>query len=111
MLKLLEAFPGDPLQIGAILGREGSLERPSVRVLGYLTACTLYAALFNRSPEGLPVDTVNDKMRSRDGKPAQDPDGGPLKRTFSAQDRADLQRIAWEGLQQFQQLAASAGPR
>lgn len=24
---------------------------------------------------------------------------------------ADLQRIAWEGLQQFQQLAASAGPR
>jgi len=81
------------------------------QTMGYLTACTLYAALFNRSPEGLPVDTVNDTMRSRDGKPAQDPDGGPLKRTFSAQDRADLQRIAWEGLQQFQQLAASAGPR
>lgn len=81
------------------------------QTMGYLTACTLYAALFNRSPEGLPVDTVNDKMPSRDGKPAQDPDGGPLKRTFSARDRADLQRIAWEGLQQFQQLAASAGPR
>jgi hypothetical protein len=81
------------------------------QTMGYLTACTLYAALFNRSPEGLPIDTVNDKMRSRDGKPAQDPDGGPLKRTFSAQDRADLQRIAWEGLRQFQQLAASAGPR
>lgn len=29
--------------------------------------------------------------------------------TFSTQDRADLQRIAWEGLQQFQQVAASAG--
>jgi hypothetical protein len=81
------------------------------QTMGYLTACTFYAALFNRSPEGLTIDTVNDKMRSRDGKPAQDPDGGPLKRTFSAQDRADLQRIAWEGLQQFQQLAASAGPR
>jgi hypothetical protein len=81
------------------------------QTMGYLTACTFYAALFNRSPEGLTIDTVNDKMRSRDGKPAQDPDGGPLKRTFSAQDRADLQRIAWEGLQQFQQLAASAGVR
>ena len=80
------------------------------QTMGYLTACTIYAALFNRSPEGLPIDTVNDN-RTKDGKPAQDPDGGPLKRTFSAQDRADLQRIAWEGLKQFQQLAASAGPR
>lgn len=80
------------------------------QTMGYLTACTCYAALFNRSPEGLPVDTVNDSV-SRDGKPAQDPDGGPLKRTFSAQDRADLQRIAWEGLQQFQKLAVSAVSR
>ena len=78
------------------------------QTMGYLTACTFYAALFNRSPEGLPIDTVNDN-RTKDGKPAQDPDGGPLKRTFSAQDRADLQRIAWEGLQQFQQVAVSAG--
>ena len=54
------------------------------------------------------VDAVNDNC-TKDGKPAQDPDGGPLKRTFSAQDRADLQRIAWEGLQQFQQVVASAG--
>ncbi len=77
--------------------------------MGYLTACTFYAALFNRSPEGLPIDTVNDNLRSKDGKPAQDPDGGPLKRTFSAKDRTDLQRIAWEGLKQFQQLAAGAG--
>ena len=76
------------------------------QTMGYLTACTFYAALFNRSPEGLPIDTVDDN-RAKNGKPATDPDGGPLKRTFSAQDRADLQRIAWEGLQQFQQLAAS----
>ncbi len=78
--------------------------------MGYLTACTFYAALFNRSPEGLPIDTVDDN-RSKDGKPAQDPDGGPLKRTFSAKDRADLQRIAWEGLKQFQQVAAFSGHR
>ena len=49
-------------------------------------------------------DTVNDN-RTKDGKPAKDPDGGPLKRTFSAQDRADLQRIAWEGLKEFRQIA------
>ncbi|MEN6493433.1 MAG: hypothetical protein ABFD16_04000 [Thermoguttaceae bacterium] len=76
------------------------------QTMGYLTACTFYAALFHRSPEGLPIDTVNEKARSKDGKPAQDPDGGPLKRTFSAKDRTDLQRIAWEGLQQYQELAA-----
>lgn len=78
------------------------------QTMGYLTACTFYAALFNRSPEGLPIDTVND-TRAKNGKPAQDPDGGPLKRTFSAKDRADLQRIAWEGLKQFKELAASIG--
>jgi len=72
--------------------------------MGYLTACTFYAALFNRSPEGLPIDTVDQNARSKDGKPAQDPDGGPLKRTFSDKDRIDLQRIAWEGLKQFQQV-------
>lgn len=76
------------------------------QTMGYLTACTFYAALFNRSPEGLPIDSVNEKARAKDGQPAKDPDGGPLKRTFSAKDRADLQRIAWEGLKEYQELAA-----
>jgi hypothetical protein len=76
------------------------------QTMGYLTACAFYAALFNRSPEGLPIDTV-DENRTKDGKPAQDPDGGPFKRTFCAKDRADLQRIAWEGLKKFQEIAAS----
>jgi len=81
------------------------------QTMGYLTACTFYAALFNRSPEGLAIDTVNEKNRDKDGKPALDPDGGPLKRTFTAKDRADLQRMAWEGLKQFQQVAASTADR
>jgi hypothetical protein len=76
------------------------------QTMAYLTACTLYAALFNRSPEGLPIDTVNDN-RSRGGKPATDPDGEPLKRTFTARDRADLQRIAWEGLKQYKEIGIS----
>jgi hypothetical protein len=74
------------------------------QTMGYLTGCTFYAVLFNRSPEGLLLDTVDD-TRTKDGKPALDPDGGPLKRTFSPKDRADLQRIAWEGLKQFQKIA------
>jgi hypothetical protein len=80
------------------------------QTMGYLTACTLYAALFNRSPEGLPIDTINDSSPKGDKAP-QDPDGGPMRRTFSAKDRADLQRIAWEGLKQFQELTASGGQR
>jgi hypothetical protein len=76
------------------------------QTMGYLTACTFYAALFNRSPEGLPIDTINGRP-TRGGKPALDPDGNPLKRTFSAKDRTDLQRIAWEGLKQYQQIADS----
>ncbi|HPA20467.1 MAG TPA: hypothetical protein PLU30_22135 [Verrucomicrobiae bacterium] len=75
------------------------------QTMGYLTACAFYAALFHRSPEGLPIDTVNDNRPKVGGQPAKDPDGGPLKRTFSAQDRTDLQRIAWDGLKEFQQIA------
>ena len=78
--------------------------------MGYLTACTFYAALFNRSPEGLPIDKINGRAM-KDGKPALDPDGNPLKRTFSAKDRSDLQRIAWEGFQQFRQAAAPGSDR
>lgn len=64
--------------------------------MAYLTACTFYAALFRRSPEGLAIDRVTD-TRSQDKQRDKDRDGGPLKRTFSVKDRTDLQRIAWEG--------------
>jgi len=77
------------------------------QTMAYLTACTFYAVLFDRSPEGLPVDTVTD-IRHLDGHPDQDRDGGPLTRKFSAKDRADLQRIAWEGVSQFRKLDARA---
>jgi len=78
--------------------------------MGYLTACTFYAALFNRSPEGLPINKIDDRP-TRDGKPALDPDGKPILTVFSDKDRADLQRIAWEGLQQFRKVTAADGQR
>lgn len=76
------------------------------QTMAYLTACTLYAALFNQSPAGLPVDSVTD-IRHLEGPKAdktKDRDGGPITRKFSERDRADLQRIAWEGWSDFQKL-------
>ena len=77
------------------------------QTLAYLTACTFYAALFDRSPEGLPINTVTDIRFLDNGQKDKDRDGGPITRVFSDQDRADLQRIAWEGLQQFREIAAA----
>ena len=62
--------------------------------MAYLTACTFYAALFDRSPEGVPVDTITDIRVLDDAHKDKDRDGGPIAHTFSAKDRADLQRIA-----------------
>ncbi|WP_395741830.1 hypothetical protein [Prosthecobacter sp.] len=76
------------------------------QTMAYLTACTLYSAIFNQSPVGLPIDSVTD-IRSQE-KPVpdktKDRDGSPITRKFSEKDRADLQRIAWEGWQEFQKL-------
>lgn len=74
------------------------------QTLAYLTACTFYAALFDRSPEGLPIDQVTDIRYLDAAHKDLDRDGKPITRTFSARDRADLQRIAWEGLKQFRSL-------
>lgn len=76
------------------------------QTMSYLTACTLYAALFNQSPVGLPIDSITD-TRSFEGErndKTKDRDGNPITRKFNDKDRADLQRIAWEGWSEFQQL-------
>jgi hypothetical protein len=74
------------------------------QTMAYLTACSLYAALFEQSPVGLPIDSITD-IRYFDNKDkSKDRDGKPIKRTFSDKDRADLQRIAWEGFTEFNKL-------
>lgn len=74
--------------------------------LAYLSACTLYAALFHKSPQGLPINSVTDTrfFEQEPGNRTKDPDGHPITRTFSDKDRADLQRIAWESYQEFQKM-------
>ena len=75
--------------------------------LAYLTACTFQAALFDRSPEGLPVDRITD-IRFLDTKNKdKDRDGQPLTRVYSAKERAELQQIAWSGYQQYLKLSKS----
>jgi len=69
--------------------------------MAYLTACSLYAALFDRSPEGLPIASITD-IRFLGEDRTKDRDGDPITRAFSDKDREDLQRIAWEGGQIFQ---------
>lgn len=75
--------------------------------LAYLTACTFYAALFDRSPEGLPIDTVTDIRYLDEDHQNLDRDGNPIARKFSPKDCADMQRIAWEGLKEFRKIACS----
>lgn len=82
------------------------------KTMAYLTACTLYAALFEKSPEGLPIDSITDirYLEISKGKfdRTKDRDGQSIKQTFSDKDRADLQRIAWEGYSEFQKLRAAS---
>jgi hypothetical protein len=75
--------------------------------MAYLTACTFQAALFGRLPEGLPVDKITDIRFLDNENKDKDRDGQPLTRVYSAQERAELQRIAWAGYRQYLDLAKS----
>ena len=81
------------------------------KTMAYLTACTLYAALFERTPEGLPIDSITDvrywQRPDKSFDKTQDRDQQPIKQVFSAKDRADLQRIAWESYVEFESLRDS----
>ncbi|MFT5470020.1 MAG: hypothetical protein ACI8UO_005144 [Verrucomicrobiales bacterium] len=72
--------------------------------MAYLTACSIYAALFDKSPVGLSVDSITDIRFLNDKERDKDRDGAPITRTFGDKDRADLQRIAWESYQYFENL-------
>ena len=79
--------------------------------MAYLTACNIYAAIFDRSPEGLAVNSITD-IRFLDNKDkTKDRDGKPITRVFSDKDRADLQSIAWKSYQEFQELRIQGNPK
>lgn len=78
------------------------------KTMAYLTACTLYAAIFEESPVGASINSVTDiRYWQRDDgtyDKTHDRDNEPITQIFSEKDRVDLQRIAWEGYQEFQKL-------
>ena len=76
------------------------------QTMAYLTACTLYAAIFDADPQGLKVNTVTDIRYWQNKDRTKDRDNKPIKKVFVDQDRTDLQRIAWEGYQEFEGLKA-----
>lgn len=73
------------------------------QTLSYMSACTLYAAIFDKTPQGLPLAQVTD-IRFLEGDKTKDRDGLPITKVFSDMDRTDLQRIAWESYQEFEAL-------
>lgn len=70
--------------------------------MAYLTACTIYAAVFDKSPEGLPIDSVTDiRYWKNDRKTGKDRDEQPITRQFDAKKRAFFQGTAWRALRAF----------
>lgn len=67
----------------------------------YLTACLLYAAVFNKSPEGLSLSQVVETKIVDKKHPNNDPDGNPLQRVFTDDERRLIQRTAWESILAF----------
>lgn len=72
--------------------------------MAYMSACAIYAAIFDESPVGIEVDSITDIRYFNNEDNTKDRDGEPITRTFSKEDLSDLQRFAWEGSQEFQQL-------
>lgn len=74
--------------------------------MAYLTACSIYSAIFEKSPEGLSLNEITD-IRFFENDPKnkdKDRDGNPITKVFSEKDRSDLQRIAWESYLEFDRL-------
>ena len=102
----------------ALVGHRCQVQRPDLtlrfindahlnKAMAYLTACALYAAIFEKSPVGLPINSITD-IRFQGTDKTKDRDGNPITRKFSDKDRAQLQKIAWEGFQEFEKLRKNA---
>ncbi len=84
------------------------------QTMAYLTACTFYAAVFGKPPEGLLFNQVaENKAQNIHGEVVRtdantqalsslvNPDGGPLEKVFTDEERLFLQRTAWLAVKAF----------
>ena len=81
--------------------------------MAYLTACTFYASLYGKSPEGLKFNKASEnKLQNIHGETVNpnskaaiasqvNPDGGPIETVFSDEERLFLQRMAWKAVEAF----------
>jgi hypothetical protein len=82
--------------------------------MAYLTACTFYAAIYGKTPEGLRYNKASEnKVQNIHGEAVQpndknaplsslvNPDGGPLETVFTDEERIFLQKMAWAAVQKF----------
>jgi hypothetical protein len=74
------------------------------QTMAYLTACSIHSVLFDKSPEGLPVNSVTDGKKKDAEHPDVGPDGDPLTKVFADDMRLFLQKTAWEGIQAYKAL-------
>ena len=85
------------------------------QTMAYLTACTFYAAVYGKSPEGILFNKVTEtKSQNIHGEKVTantsdikmsnlvNPDGGPLEVVYTDEQRLFLQRIAWKAVNDFQ---------
>ena len=79
------------------------------QTMAYLSACAIYSAIFDRSPVGLPIDSITDIRFFNDTEKDKDRDGEPITRTFNRVDREDLQRIVERSRQEFKLLRQELG--
>ena len=103
----------------ALIGHRCQTQRPDLtlrfvndghlnQTMAYLSACAIYSALFNKSPEDLTPNAVTDIRfwEPTTGKfdRTKDRDEKPITTTLSDKDRLQLQKIAWEGYIEFESL-------
>ena len=74
------------------------------QTMAYMTACAIYAAIFDQSPEGIRVDSITDIRYWKNKDKTRDRDNLPITRTFSENDRSDMQRIVSQARTAFQRL-------
>ena len=72
------------------------------QTMAYLTACTIYSVIFERSALGIEVNSITDiRYWKNDRSTGKDRDGKPIKKVFSEEEKKALQRTAWTALQEF----------
>lgn len=106
----------------ALVGHRCQMQRPDLtlrfvndghlnQTMAYLSACAIYSALFNKSPEGLTPNTVTDirfwETDNGNFDRTKDRDEKPITMTLSDKDRLQLQKIAWDGYLEFESTRLS----